>query len=271
MSSPLVCELHTKTDRLSLVLRRSPKAQQAAVQAAQAQAQAAVGVPVPNSPFLQYAGASGSNGFAGFNAFGGMTGPMDIGMGMAGGLMQAQAGNRTVSLLSSRSACRGVPVLTELPVLSQIYIGNLHPETTTEELCNCIRGGMLAQIRYMPDKHIAVSPEFVKTRPASHDPLTSDLAVPLQFVTFVDAGSAAAFFSLATFQGLMLNSRRLKVGWGKHSGALHPATAAAVQAGASRNICQSKRIEILRHPRMSPLTPLSFALGVLRRRRHHRL
>ena len=39
----------------------------------------------------------------------------------------------------------------------QIYIGNLHPETTTEELCNCIRGGMLAQIRYMPDKHIAVS------------------------------------------------------------------------------------------------------------------
>jgi hypothetical protein len=113
----------------------SPKAQQAAVQAAQAQAQAAVGVPVPNSPFLQYSGAaSGSGGFGPFNAFGGMAGPMDIGMGINGGLMQAQAGNRT------------------------IYIGNLHPETTTEELCNCIRGGMLAQIRYMPDKHIAVSP-----------------------------------------------------------------------------------------------------------------
>jgi hypothetical protein len=64
----------------------------------------------------------------------------------------------------------------------------------------------------------------------------NETSSPCQFVTFVDAAAAAAFFQLATFQGLMLNSRRLKVGWGKHSGALHPATAAAVQAGASRNI-----------------------------------
>lgn len=37
-----------------------------------------------------------------------------------------------------------------------VYLGNIHPETTTEDLCNAIRGGMLQSIRYMQDKHIAV-------------------------------------------------------------------------------------------------------------------
>jgi hypothetical protein len=55
-------------------------------------------------------------------------------------------------------------------------------------------------------------------------------------VTFVDPANAMTFFQLASTQGLMLNSRRLKIGWGKHSGPLHPTTAAAVQAGASRNV-----------------------------------
>ena len=38
-----------------------------------------------------------------------------------------------------------------------VYLGNIHPETTTEDLCNAIRGGVLQSIRYMQDKHIAVS------------------------------------------------------------------------------------------------------------------
>jgi hypothetical protein len=37
-----------------------------------------------------------------------------------------------------------------------VYLGNVHPETTTEDLCNAIRGGVLQSIRYMQDKHIAV-------------------------------------------------------------------------------------------------------------------
>jgi hypothetical protein len=37
-----------------------------------------------------------------------------------------------------------------------VYLGNIHPETTTEDLCNAIRGGVLQSIRYMQDKHIAV-------------------------------------------------------------------------------------------------------------------
>ncbi len=39
-----------------------------------------------------------------------------------------------------------------------VYLGNIHPETSTEDLCNSIRGGVLQSIRYMQDKHIAVSP-----------------------------------------------------------------------------------------------------------------
>ena len=37
-----------------------------------------------------------------------------------------------------------------------VYLGNIHPETTVEDLCNAIRGGVLQSLRYMQDKHIAV-------------------------------------------------------------------------------------------------------------------
>lgn len=90
-----------------------------------------------------------------------------------------------------------------------VYLGNIHAETTTEELCNAIRGGILHSIRYLVEKHIA-------------------------FVTFCDALSAANFFNLATFQGIVIHNRRLKVGWGKHSGPLPPAIASAVQNGVTR-------------------------------------
>lgn len=92
-----------------------------------------------------------------------------------------------------------------------VYLGNIHPETSTEEICNVIRGGLLHHIRYIPDKHIC-------------------------FVTFIDPTAAASFFALSNAQGLMIHNRRLKVGWGKHSGALPPAIALAVSGGASRNV-----------------------------------
>ena len=92
-----------------------------------------------------------------------------------------------------------------------VYLGNIHPETTIEEICNVVRGGLLHHIRYIPDKHIC-------------------------FVTFVDPTAAATFFALSNMQGLMIHNRRLKIGWGKHSGALPPAIALAVSGGASRNV-----------------------------------
>jgi RNA recognition motif-containing protein len=92
-----------------------------------------------------------------------------------------------------------------------VYLGNIHPETTIEEICNVVRGGLLHHIRYIPDKHIC-------------------------FVTFVDPTSAASFYALSNLQGLMIHNRRLKIGWGKHSGTLPPAIALAVSGGASRNV-----------------------------------
>ena len=92
-----------------------------------------------------------------------------------------------------------------------VYLGNIHPETTIEEICNVVRGGLLHHIRYIPDKHIC-------------------------FVTFIDPTSAASFYALSNMQGLMIHNRRLKIGWGKHSGAIPPAIALAVSGGASRNV-----------------------------------
>ena len=92
-----------------------------------------------------------------------------------------------------------------------VYLGNIHPETTIEEICNVVRGGLLHHIRYIPDKHIC-------------------------FVTFIDPTSAASFYAMSNLQGLMIHNRRLKIGWGKHSGALPPAIALAVSGGASRNV-----------------------------------
>lgn len=92
-----------------------------------------------------------------------------------------------------------------------IYLGNIHPETTTAEICNHIRGGILQNIRFIPEKHIA-------------------------FVTFVDPNAALAFYHLASYSGIMIHNRRLKIGWGKHSGPLSAAIQFAVQAGGSRNV-----------------------------------
>jgi RNA recognition motif-containing protein len=92
-----------------------------------------------------------------------------------------------------------------------VYLGNIHPETTPEDLCNAIRGGVLQSIRYMQDKHIA-------------------------FVTFVDPAAAFTFYQVASYQGLTLNNRRLKMGWGKNSGPLPPTLALAVHSGATRNV-----------------------------------
>jgi hypothetical protein len=58
----------------------------------------------------------------------------------------------------------------------------------------------------------------------------------LQFVTFVNAANAVSFYHQATSSGLTINTRRLKIGWGKPSGPMSPALLQAVQAGASRNV-----------------------------------
>jgi RNA recognition motif-containing protein len=91
-----------------------------------------------------------------------------------------------------------------------VYLGNIHPDTTSEDICNAIRGGILYQIRYLSDKHIA-------------------------FVTFMDATAAFNFYQLLTYQGISIKGRRLKGGWGKPV-QIPASILMAVQNGASRNV-----------------------------------
>ncbi|ORX47745.1 hypothetical protein DM01DRAFT_1338969 [Hesseltinella vesiculosa] len=91
-----------------------------------------------------------------------------------------------------------------------IYLGNIHPDTTCEDICNVVRGGILSQIRYMPEKHIA-------------------------FIAFVDPVLAYHFYQQTVDHPLMVKSRRLKVGWGKPSTLPLPVVQ-AVMNGGSRNV-----------------------------------
>ncbi|KAI7869309.1 hypothetical protein BDF14DRAFT_1684441, partial [Spinellus fusiger] len=94
--------------------------------------------------------------------------------------------------------------------LRTLYVGSILPEVTCEDLCNAIRGGVLYQIRYLQEKHIA-------------------------FVTFVDAAAAIAVYNHANTTGLVVKGRRVKVGWGKPN-SIPSAVVMAVQGGASRNV-----------------------------------
>jgi len=58
----------------------------------------------------------------------------------------------------------------------------------------------------------------------------------IAFVTFVDPAAAFTFYQVAAYQGLTLNNRRLKIGWGKNSGPLQATLALAVHSGATRNV-----------------------------------
>ncbi|ODV62816.1 Mrn1p ASCRUDRAFT_16699, partial [Ascoidea rubescens DSM 1968] len=92
-----------------------------------------------------------------------------------------------------------------------VYLGNLHPDSSIEEICNVVRGGLLQNIRYLNERHVC-------------------------FITFIDPIAAAQFFAMCHLHGLTIHNRRIKVGWGKHSGPLPNPIALAVSSGASRNI-----------------------------------
>lgn len=136
------------------------------------------------------------------------------GSGMGSPYMQHQQQHHVglPNALASLAAQQGQVSATSIAGTANrtVYLGNIHPDTTCEEICNVIRGGILHHIRYMPEKHIA-------------------------FVTFVDPLAAANFYHQATYQGILIKNRRLKVGWGKPT-ALPSAVLAAVQTGASRNV-----------------------------------
>ncbi|KAI8388585.1 uncharacterized protein BYT42DRAFT_611611 [Radiomyces spectabilis] len=118
--------------------------------------------------------------------------------------------NPASAMVSSAYGMQAGNMMATTPMLRTLYLGNVSPDATCEDLCNVIRGGLLFQIRYLQDKHIA-------------------------FVTFMDPSAAVNVYNQANCNGLVVKNRRLKVGWGKPS--LIPANVwVSVQSGASRNI-----------------------------------
>ncbi|KAG7661343.1 uncharacterized protein J8A68_005135 [[Candida] subhashii] len=95
-----------------------------------------------------------------------------------------------------------------------IYLGNLHSNTTIEEIANNVRaGGIVESIKYRPDKKVC-------------------------FITFVDPNVALKFYlSHQAMHQLIIHGYDITVGWAKqHSGPLYRDIALAVTAGASRNV-----------------------------------
>jgi len=172
---------------------KTTQAAQAAVQVAAQSLAAAAGTPI-TAPLTGMGFGFGGLGFGGYDP----TSPLPNTPASAMALLAAANGGM------SPGGAAGMMNRT-------VYLGNIHPETTTEDLCNAIRGGVLQSIKYMTDKHIA-------------------------FITFIDPTAAFTFYQVASYQGLTLNNRRLKVGWGKSSGPLTPVLALAVHSGATRNV-----------------------------------
>lgn len=95
-----------------------------------------------------------------------------------------------------------------------IYLGNLHPNTTIEDIANNVRAsGIVQYINHRPEKKSC-------------------------FITFVDPTVALKYFlNHQVLHQLVIHGFDITVGWAKkHSGPLPREIALAVTAGASRNV-----------------------------------
>ncbi|ODQ44893.1 hypothetical protein PICMEDRAFT_35807, partial [Pichia membranifaciens NRRL Y-2026] len=100
---------------------------------------------------------------------------------------------------------------TSTSLSSPLYLGGLPSGTTSEDVCNKIRGGILENIKLLSDRKAA-------------------------FLTFVYHHDAANFIARTFKESLFINSKCAKVGWGRNSGNLNPEIQLAVDNGACRNL-----------------------------------
>lgn len=95
-----------------------------------------------------------------------------------------------------------------------IYLGNLHPGTTIEEIANNVRaGGLVESINYRPEKRVC-------------------------FITFIDPNIAYKFYmSHQVLHQLVIHGYDVTVGWANQpSGPLPRDIGVAVSSGATRNV-----------------------------------
>lgn len=92
-----------------------------------------------------------------------------------------------------------------------VYLGNIPPETSAEEILGHVRSGQIESVRLLPDKNCA-------------------------FISFLDGSSATHFHSDAILKKLAIRGQDIKVGWGKPAQVPTSVSVAVQQSGASRNV-----------------------------------
>lgn len=92
-----------------------------------------------------------------------------------------------------------------------VYLGNIPPETSAEEILGHVRSGQIESVRLLPDKNCA-------------------------FISFLDGASATHFHSDAILKKLSIRGQDIKIGWGKPSQVPSSVALAVQQNGASRNV-----------------------------------
>lgn len=92
-----------------------------------------------------------------------------------------------------------------------IYVGNLPPEASVDELLNLVRFGPIEMVRLFPEKaHV--------------------------FISFLDGSTAAAFYADATVKKLALRGQQLAVRWGHPSYLSKEIARAVSEFQATRNV-----------------------------------
>ncbi|KAJ9118109.1 hypothetical protein QFC22_004008 [Naganishia vaughanmartiniae] len=191
-----------------------PRAQQAAVQAAQQQAAAALshtlglpGAPFqafnPLSPAALYSADFSNPVYAQSGMLNAIVNSANAAGPSSGPINRAEFGN--VMGDHARPPMNGGQSPNRC-----LYLGNLPEDATTSDICDAIRGGLLLSVKYTPEKHYA-------------------------FVTFADPMQATHFYHQATSYGLMVKNKKVKVSWGRGNNFVHPSVLnAVVGAGATR-------------------------------------
>ncbi|KAI8619062.1 hypothetical protein BC830DRAFT_834709 [Chytriomyces sp. MP71] len=97
-----------------------------------------------------------------------------------------------------------------------LYLGSLHWETTSKDVLDVIRGGLVEQLIYNPSRNSA-------------------------FVTFIDPTVAHELFMRGTCEvGIVIKGKRAKVGWGRPAPTIPAFVFHAVQSGATRTVCEDQ-------------------------------
>lgn len=131
--------------------------------------------------------------------------------GMLNVALNGGMGGMGAAAMGMNAMSAGSAAGSGVPQGRTVYVGNLPSTASVDELLNLVHFGPLESIRVLPEKSCV-------------------------FLSFLDAGTAAAFHADATIKKLSLHGQELKIGWGKPSPVPSQVALSIQQSNASRNV-----------------------------------